>query len=56
MLALPGKIRLKFGEERFPFEMLEPCRRLVVDALTQVSRLPEAAEPDWPQWREEEEA
>jgi hypothetical protein len=47
MLALPGKLRMKFGEERFNHEMLEACRKLVVDALSEVSRLPESVEPGW---------
>jgi hypothetical protein len=46
-LALPGKLRLKFGEERFPREMVEATKALVVDALNEVSQLPESAEPDW---------
>jgi len=40
------KLRMKFGEERFPHEMLEATKALVVDALTEVSRLLEAAEPE----------
>jgi hypothetical protein len=47
LLALPGKMRMKFGEERFPHEMLEAAKHLVVDALTEISRLPEAVEPGW---------
>ena len=46
---------MKFGAVRFPHEMLEATKALVVAALTEVSRLPEAVEPDWLKRLEEEE-
>jgi hypothetical protein len=37
MLAVPGKLRMKFGEELFSHEMLEAAKALVVEALNEVS-------------------
>jgi hypothetical protein len=55
MLLLPGKLRMKFGEERFPHDMLEAAKGMVNEALTQLSRVPEAAEADWLERLEDEE-
>jgi hypothetical protein len=55
MLLLPGMLRMKFGEERFPHDMLEAAKGMVNEALTQLSRLPEAVEADWLERLEDEE-
>jgi hypothetical protein len=54
VLAVPGKMRMQFGPERFPHEMLEALRVLVTEALTAVAELPQAAEPDWLEKLEED--
>jgi hypothetical protein len=46
-LALPEKMRVKFGPERFNHEMVQAAKVLVAEALTSVSQLPEAANPNW---------
>jgi uncharacterized membrane protein YccC len=54
MLALPGKMRARFGDERFNHEMLESCRSLVAETLEHASRLPESVDPGWLEKLEEE--
>jgi hypothetical protein len=46
LLLLPGKMRTKLGEN-FSHEMVVGAKELVVEALNEVSRLPEATEPEW---------
>ena len=45
--ALPEKMRVQFGPERFDHEMAQGLNVLVTEALKAVSQLPEAASPDW---------
>jgi hypothetical protein len=48
----PENVRMKFGEERFPHEMLEATKALVVDALTEVSRCPKRLNRSgWNGWK-----
>jgi hypothetical protein len=54
MLLLPGKLRVRFGES-FSHEMFVGAKQLVTEALIEVSRLPEAAEPGWLERLEDEE-
>lgn len=54
ILALPEKMRVQFGPERFPHEMAQAAKVLVAEALLSVSRLPEAADPNWLEKLEED--
>jgi hypothetical protein len=54
ILALPGKLRLKFGEERFPHEMVEATKFMVTEILSSVFQLPQAADPNWLEKLEED--
>jgi hypothetical protein len=56
LLALPDKMRLKFGPERFDHEMALATKVLVAEALTSVSQLPEAADPHWLEKLEDKES
>jgi hypothetical protein len=47
MLALPEKMRAKFGDERFDHEMVQGAKVLLVEILNGIAHLPAAGEPDW---------
>jgi hypothetical protein len=47
LLALPAKMRRKFGEERFPHEMVTACQGLITEALNEAAQLPQSVEPGW---------
>jgi len=54
LLALPGTIRARFGEE-FNREMFDGARELINQALTELSEMPlKGVDPDWLEWLEEE--
>lgn len=55
LLILPEKMRQECGPERFNYEMVRPAKVLVVEVLTAVSQLPEAADPNWLKKLEEDE-
>ena len=55
LLSLPLKLGVKFGAERFTREMARDARVLVVEICSEISRLPEAAEPGWLEKMEENE-
>jgi hypothetical protein len=48
LLALPLNIGNHFGDREVPIrEVVEYAKRLMNETLTELSRLPECAEPDW---------
>jgi hypothetical protein len=54
VLAIPTKLRSEIGGE-FTHEMFETARRIAVDTLEHLSRLPEAVDADWQEQLEAEE-
>ena len=56
LLRLPLAIGQHFGDRDVPIrEVVEYAKRLMNDALTELSRLPECVEPDWLEKLEDEE-
>jgi hypothetical protein len=48
LLSLPLNIGNRFGDREVPIrEVVEYARRLVNETLTELSKLPECAQPDW---------
>ena len=56
LLAIPGKLYSRLGEERFPRETARECEKFMHEVLIELSKLPECAEPDWLEKLEEKEA
>jgi hypothetical protein len=47
LLAIPGKLWSRLGEERFPREAVKLAEAFIHEVLIELSKLPECAEPDW---------
>ena len=47
LVAIPGKLYSRLGEERFPRETAQECEKFIHEILNELSKLPECAEPDW---------
>jgi hypothetical protein len=54
MLALPEKMRVQFGPERFTHEMAQAAKVLVAEILQSIAQLPEAANLNWLEKLEED--
>ena len=55
LMGLSARLYSRLGEERFPKEAALEAERVVHDALGDLARLPECAEPNWLERLEEEE-
>jgi hypothetical protein len=55
LLAIPAKLYLRLGPERFPRETAQECERFIHEVLDELAKLPECAEPDWLEKLEEKE-
>ena len=47
LLAIPAKLYLRLGPERFPRETAQECERCIHEVLEELSKLPECVEPNW---------
>jgi hypothetical protein len=47
LLAIPGKLWSRLGEERFPREAAQLTETFIHEVLNELAKLPECAEPDW---------
>ena len=56
LLAIPGKLYSRLGNERFAREAAQLTETCILEVLNELAKLPECAEPDWEEQLEEEEA
>jgi len=55
LLAIPAKLYLRLGSERFPRETAQECERFIHEVLDELAKLPECVETDWVEKLEEKE-
>jgi len=56
LLAIPGKLYSRLGNERFAREAAQLTETCILEVLNELAKLPECAEPDWEEQLEEEES
>ena len=53
-LGVTGKMRMKFGPERFDLELTQALTVFLTEVLTAISQLPDAVDPNWLQKLEDD--